>query len=352
MSPRPQTSTTGTPATGHGTVIIGLSAVIVGVEQSTSGAGGMQYDPKVLIVQGAEHALSVGIKTAFEDADALPFGPFDPVRHDTIELGLRAWVTEQTPVVPGYVEQLYTFGNKGRYAGQDDKSSRVISIGYLALTALGNKKQAPANVFLTDWYSYFPWEDWRQGRPAIIEQAIVPGLKRWVALAANAEEKNHRRTRANICFGLDGAAWDDERVLERYELLYEARLVYESIRDKNLKVDYVLVPGRSMLYDHRRILATAMSRLRGKLKYRPVVFEMMPETFTLLQLQKTVEALMGQTLHKQNFRRLVEGSGMVEEVAGRKSVEAGGRPAALFRFRKDVLSERPAPGMKLSATSA
>jgi hypothetical protein len=79
-----------------------------------------------------------------------------------------------------------------------------------------------------------------------------------------------------------------------------------------------------------------------------VVFELMPSGFTLLQLQRAVEALSGVRLHKQNFRRLVEGSGMVEEVPGKKSAEAGGRPAALFRFRKDVVYERPAPGVKLS----
>ena len=98
-----------------------------------------------------------------------------------------------------------------------------------------------------------------------------------------------------------------------------------------------------MLYDHRRILATAISRLRGKLKYRPVVFELMPEEFTLLHLQKTVEAISGHVLHKQNFRRLVEKSGMVEEISGKKSAITGGRPAALFRFRRKVVLERPAP---------
>ena len=55
-----------------------------------------------------------------------------------------------------------------------------------------------------------------------------------------------------------------------------------------------------------------MGRLRGKLKYRPVVFELMPPEFTLLELQRTVEAISGTLLHKQNFRRLVEQGGLVE----------------------------------------
>jgi hypothetical protein len=101
-----------------------------------------------------------------------------------------------------------------------------------------------------------------------------------------------------------------------------------------------------MAFDHRRILATAMSRLRGKLKYRPVVLELMPPTFTLLRLQQTVEALAGMGLHKQNFRRLMEDQGLVEGT-GKFATQARGRPAELFRFRREVLRERPAPGVRL-----
>ena len=340
MTP-PDMSSSAAPA-----VVIGLSAVVVAVQG---------HEPKVFIVRGAEHALAAGVTSPNEDGDALPFGPFDPVQHKTLEEGLRSWVRDQTPLSPGYFEQLYTFGNRGRYAGQRDEKKRVVSVGYLALTHEKASAEKSERVFFGSWYDYFPWEDWREGKPRILQDAIEPGLKRWIAAGETTDEKEHRRLRAQMCFGVSDAkggttAWDEEKVLERYELLYGANLVYEAIRDKGMKVDYVLVPGRSMLYDHRRILATAMGRLRGKLKYRPVVFELMPSEFTLLNLQKTVEAIVGHRLHKQNFRRLVEGSGMVEEVAGKKSAEAGGRPAALFRFRRDVLLERPAPGMKLSAS--
>ena len=91
--------------------------------------------------------------------------------------------------------------------------------------------------------------------------------------------------------------------------------------------------------DHRRILATAIARLRAKIKYRPVVFELMPESFTLLQLQRTVEALAGLRLHKQNFRRLIEQQDLVEET-GESHSETGGRPAKLFRFRYSIVEER------------
>jgi hypothetical protein len=102
-----------------------------------------------------------------------------------------------------------------------------------------------------------------------------------------------------------------------------------------------------MAADHRRILATAIARLRAKIKYRPVVFELMPPSFTLLQLQRAVEALAGVKLHKQNFRRLVAQQGLVEET-GRIVTATGGRPAREVRFRQEVVLERLAPGVRLS----
>jgi len=76
------------------------------------------------------------------------------------------------------------------------------------------------------------------------------------------------------------------------------------------------------------------------------VFELMPEVFTLFELQKTVEAILGPHLHKQNFRRLVEGGGLVEPTAQYR-FRTGGRPARLYRFRPDVLLERLAPGVRI-----
>jgi len=77
-----------------------------------------------------------------------------------------------------------------------------------------------------------------------------------------------------------------------------------------------------------------------------VVFELLPPAFTLFQLQRVVEALAGRRLHKQNFRRLVEKGGLVEGT-GRLAGATGGRPAELFAFRRDVLRERPTPGVGL-----
>jgi hypothetical protein len=158
-----------------------------------------------------------------------------------------------------------------------------------------------------------------------------------------------RRERLRLCFGVGGTPWDEEKALDRYELLYEAGLVDEAWRDgretalarKNLPA-----LGETMRFDHRRVLATAIARLRAKLKYRPVIFELMRPEFTLTELQHTVEAISGRHLHKQNFRRLVENTELVEPT-GDQSTTTGGRPAAIFRFRREVVQERPAPGLRL-----
>ena len=158
-----------------------------------------------------------------------------------------------------------------------------------------------------------------------------------------------RRDRVRLYFGTEGAHWDEERVLDRYELLYEAGLIEEARRDGRpaaLARQSIPVLGVPMRFDHRRILATAIARLRAKLKYRPVVFELLPPEFTLTELQRTVEAISGRHLHKQNFRRLVE-TGALVEPTGVMSTQTGGRPAALFRFRREVLQERPAPGLRV-----
>jgi hypothetical protein len=315
-------------------VAIGLTAAIVAVRE----------DAPLILTARAGDAGAV---------TALPSGPFDPVRHRTFEIGLRAWVAEQTGAPLGYVEQLYTFGDRGRHARAGDRDPHVVSVGYLALTRIGDEPadRPGGSSCWRDWHEFFPWEDWRNGRPGVIETAILPGLSSWVAEAPDAVSSAglSRRERVHLLFKPQGRGFNEENVLERYELLYEAGLVEEALRDgrEAARRRGALAPlGLPMRHDHRRILATAMGRLRAKMKYRPVVFELMPPVFTLTELQRAVEAIAGRHLHKQNFRRLVETSAIVEPT-GEMSLKTGGRPAALFHFRRNVLQERPAPGLRV-----
>ena len=311
---------------------IGLTAAIVAAEAD---------EPTILVAgDGADGEPRAG----------LPSGPFDPREHRTFEMGLRAWVETQTGLRVGYVEQLYTFGDRGRHADANDGSPHGVSVGYLALTRPSDDKAETSGSGFEPWYRFFPWEDWRDRRPAILDDTILPALEEWAErpLPGEPQRPLSRRERLRLCFATKGGPWDEEKALDRYELLYEAGLVDEARRDgreaalKRSKLPHL---GEAMRFDHRRILATAIARLRAKLKYRPVIFELMPAVFTLTELQHTVEAISGRHLHKQNFRRLVETAALVEPT-GEMSTTTGGRPAALFRFRRDVLQERPAPGLR------
>jgi hypothetical protein len=314
-------------------LVVGLNAVIVAVTDET---------PRLLTVERAEHGL--GVPGA--DRPALPFGPLDPAGHRTLELGLRDWVREQTGLELGYAEQLYTFGDRHRDPRERAGGPRVISIAYLALVREGRVSGA-GRARWRGFYEFLPWEDGRAGRPALIDGVVAPALARWARQPADAKTRRARSERADITFGFRGAAFDPERVLERYELLYEAGLVSEAGRDRRGATRGATEePGEAMALDHRRLIATALGRLRGKLKYRPVIFELVPPTFTLLRLQRVVEALAGARLHKQNFRRLVEKGGLVEGT-GVVEPRGVGRPAELFRFRREVLRERRAPGVGL-----
>jgi hypothetical protein len=313
------------------TVVIGLSAVVVAVRDR---------DAVVLTVRAHDPRTGEASRLL-----GLPFGPFDPDAQRTFELAMRAFVTEQTGFQLGYVEQLYTFGDRGRDAPRADVGAgeaRVISVGYLALTPKAVESLAPDTVW-TPYARFFPWEDWRNGRPQVIDEVIAPRLAKW----AGSDE---RRARARLLFGLDRAPWNQERVLDRYELLYEAGLAPEAQRDRShLATEpeaFDTALGEPMLSDHRRILATGLGRLRGKLRYSAVAFQLTPPEFTLSQLQRTVEAVAGIALHKQNFRRGLERTDLVEGL-GRRHAETGGRPAELFRFRRERLLEGPAPGLAL-----
>lgn len=307
---------------------IGLNAAIVAISART---------PRLLVVGEDGDRL-----------DSLPFGPFDPNRHRTMEMSLRHTVEAQTALELGYIEQLYTFGDRGRHKMPGDQGPHVVSVGYLALTRLDSDRDARLELSgaqWRDWYGYLPWEDWRQGRPGVLDSVILPALTAWAEEAAPSS----RRSRLKLAFGLDDFPFDEERVLERYELLYEAGLVEEAVQDGRIERRRIGTSlGRAMRHDHRRIAATALARLRSKIKYRPVIFELMPPEFTLTDLQGTVEAIAGHHVHKQNFRRLVEGAELVEPT-GSTEAATGGRPAALFRFRRQVLEERPAPGLKLGS---
>lgn len=279
----------------------------------------------IAITNGSLRVLTVA------QGELLPNGLLAPLRH-SLQAGVRMWVAKQTSQPMGYVEQLYTFVDTSR---QNEQGLPVLYVSYLGLVREASDNILHPNAKWQDCYCYFPWEDLRSaGRQ---HEIIVSRLRIWVNSADTEEMRQKRLKRIHLCWGVEPENWSEEYVLQRYEMLYESGLIAEAA-EPQANFDFALT-GQSMRHDHRRVLATALSRLRAKIKYRPVIFELMPSEFTLLQLQNSVEAISGRLLHKQNFRRQIQQQNLIEPsdtgVSGSK-----GRPAQLYRFRDNVLPDQ------------
>ncbi len=92
-----------------------------------------------------------------------------------------------------------------------------------------------------------------------------------------------------------------------------------------------------LAFDHAEIISYAIRRVRYKLEYTAVGFELLPESFTLSEIQKTYEIILGEPLDKRNFRRRMLESGIIEPTQFKRG--KGGRPARLYRYREDAVAE-------------
>lgn len=93
-----------------------------------------------------------------------------------------------------------------------------------------------------------------------------------------------------------------------------------------------------LAFDHAEIVDYAYTRLRYKLEYTSVGFQLLPDVFTLTELQKAYEIILGEQLDKRNFRRKILSAEILEET-GEKQKEGEGRPAMLYRYREDAVAE-------------
>lgn len=298
-------------------ISVELSAVVLTVADD---------EPKVLVLT--------------DDGKArLPGDRLRSTRDHTLEFAARRLLRRQVGLEPAWLEQLYTFGDRRRNFWPRSRD-RTITVAYLALV---RHDLCATDAEWTRCYDFFPWED--QRADPLRSTQVRRALQAWKRRARAEATLAARAERIDRCLGLGKTGWNPDLVLERYELIYEAALVPEAWRDRGVRAPASpVLDGTDMLLDHRRILATALGRMRGKLRYRPVVFELMPAEFTLFELQRVIECIIGRGLHKQNFRRLVANQQLVEDTGVRKE-DTGGRPARLYRFRTDVLGERRAPGV-------
>jgi hypothetical protein len=319
-------------------VAIGLSAAVLAMQ-------GDEPMVAVLPVSGSPNAMEV----------TLPSGRFSPREHASLEKGLRSLVLREAGLPLGFAQQLYTFGERSQ-PHNGIGAPVFVSVCYLALLGPDHCHSRNGSTWRS-WYDFLPWEDWRRGRPSCLTNRIEPRLKAWAEQDTGLSAIDgalDRSQRLRVAFGCDGGAWDEEKVLERYELMCEAGLIGD-VADAAAEPDFAPMRLPRLRHplqgDQARVLASAIGEMRRALKFRPVIFEMMAEVFTLFELQKTVEAILGPHLHKQNFRRLVESGGLVEPT-GDYRFRTGGRPAQLYRFRRDVVMERLAPGVRVKAGRA
>jgi hypothetical protein len=253
----------------------------------------------------------------FAGLDAWPGGFMDwDGDEDTRQAAIRELREETGVEAPEFIEPLGSYSRNGRdprqFAGYRDegtgewiaRGSRVTTAAYLMLTHGAAEPAGADDAARAHWadvYDYLPWEDLRdEGRQARLAR-VVEALDGWAHTAEDGVE------RVRELFGLRD--WNEERTAERWALLMEAGLVPEARRDRwgraDAREDDALF-GREMAFDHRQILADALGRVRGKIKYTPAALMALtgPEA-TLDELQAACEAIAGRPLHRSNFRRAV-----------------------------------------------
>jgi hypothetical protein len=300
----------------------------------------------------------------FGGLHAWPGGFMDWTDDDTRQAAIRELREETGVAAPEFVEELASYSRNGRdprqFAGTRDAESgawvargaRVTTAAYLMLTRDPHGAAAPAggddaaDSLWADVYTYLPWEDLRDDARRRSAAATREAVAAW------AGEDDERRARVRDLF--DPAEWNEERVAERWELLMDAGLVPEARRDrwgraKAREGDARF--GREMAFDHREILADALGRIRGKIKYTPAALAALtgPEA-TLDELQAACEAIAGRPLHRSNFRRAVAPGGAGEPRAPRIVARTGRRrpretrgpgvAPEIYRFLDDAVRGR------------
>lgn len=225
---------------------------------------------------------------------ALP-GGFIKMDESLHEGALRE-LKEETNIDNIYMEQLYTWGDVGR-----DPRTRVISVAYMSL--LDSKTlQIKASDDADDakWFTVTS-KVYQEQRTVTENGYIIQKLNR-----------------LNLTSG--------------EETLYAVVKTIITIEGKIIKVDSEVVESQGIAFDHPKIIQYAIERLRNKIEYTNIAFNLMPEKFTLTELQQVYEVILDTELLKANFRRKI--SGMVIET-DEYTKDAGHRPSKLFRYNPE-----------------
>lgn len=222
---------------------------------------------------------------------ALP-GGFVHIDENLDEAALRE-LKEETNIDNIYMEQLYTWGDVGR-----DARTRVISTSYMSLVdsktlnIKANDDAEDAKWFTVSCKLY-------QEQKTITEKGYI--LQRLFQLTLSNDADN----------------------------LSAIIKIVKTVEGKVTKVEREIVESNGIAFDHAKIIEYGIERLRNKIEYTDIAFNLMSELFTLTELQKVYEVILDTELLKANFRRKI--ADMVIETNEYKK-DAGHRPSRLFRF--------------------
>ena len=341
---------------------------------------GLAADPVVVALSPDASRLELLCITRgeapFAGALAIPGGMLQWLTDHDTETTARRELREETGVeAPGYFERLDTFDENGRdprqWAGRQKGSQweavgvRIASVAYLAILDRHDRPEPnagddAASARWADVYDLLPWEDTRRGGWVASMRSITRWLdERWVG-AEQGDARAERAARLAAAFGQDRKTfrtWNEETVELRFRVLRDAGLVPEAHRNRwgepmgepPMRTAFF---GEPLAFDHRLILAVALGRLRGKVKYVPALFAalMGDGAATMAELHQALETVSGRWIYRPNlFRVLTERRGVITPsttAAPRKPGQRGVSPT-LYRFARGTATARLDPSMRI-----
>lgn len=245
---------------------------------------------KILLVKRGEHP--------YIGQWALPGGFVTP--GESLEEAARRELRTETNVDDIYLEQLYTWGDAGR-----DPRTWVISTSYMALVDSSSLQlQAGDDAEEAEWYRI---ED------------------RWL-----------KETKTATIDGSITEKWLELRLVHEREELSATIKITKTVMGRTVRETREIVETKNLAFDHAKIIQYALERLRNKIEYTDIAFALMPELFTLSDLQQVYEVILGRELLAAAFRRKVADK-VVETNQYRK--HAGHRPSKFFRFNPEWMDQ-------------
>ncbi|NRS49075.1 NUDIX domain-containing protein [Brevibacillus sp. HB2.2] len=245
---------------------------------------------KILLVKRGEHP--------YIGQWALPGGFVTP--GESLEEAARRELRTETNVDDIYLEQLYTWGDAGR-----DPRTWVISTSYMALVDSSSLQlQAGDDAEEAEWYRI---ED------------------RWL-----------KETKTATSDGSITEKWLELLLVHEREELSATIKITKTVTGRTIRETREIVETNNLAFDHAKIIQYALERLRNKIEYTDIAFALMPELFTLSDLQQVYEVILGRELLAAAFRRKVADK-VVETNQYRK--HAGHRPSKYFRFNPEWMDQ-------------